>query len=122
MRVRAKLELRARNNGAYLGHSAYGIATCDVPLPQKGPDRQRIGVLSEFDRYSFRVGACRTFKGPLIMIDLFGWCDTRKKHWQPALRASPLSNRRLRRIEIIWMRHSGSLSTAPVATKHIVHV
>src|SRR5262249_62026945 len=92
------------------------------PLPQKGPDRQRLGVLSEFDRYSFRVGACRTFKGPLIMIDLFGWCDTRKKHWQPALRASPLSNRRLRRIEIIWMRHNGSLLTAPVATKHLVHV
>jgi hypothetical protein len=48
MRVRAKLELRARNNGAYLGHSAYGVATCDVPLAPKGArqtaDRGAIGI------------------------------------------------------------------------------
>src|SRR5262249_27643028 len=72
--------------------------------------RQQIGCLSEFDRYGFLVGARRAFKGPLVMIDLVSWFDARRKHWQPALRAWPLYKRRLRRIEIIWMRHGALLT------------
>src|SRR5262249_18969288 len=75
-------------------------ATCAPFLPKRG-----LPSLAELDGYRFRVRARRTFKGPLVVIILFGRFDARKKHWQSALRASPLSNRRLCYIEVIRMRH-----------------
>src|SRR5262249_61535596 len=72
--------------------------------------RQQIGCLSELDRYSFRIGARRAFIGLPVMIALVGWFDARKKHWQPALWASPLCKRRLRRIKIVWIRHGALLT------------
>ena len=38
-----------------------------------------------------------------------GWFNARKKHWQSALRASPLTNWRVRRIKIMGLRHGGTL-------------
>jgi hypothetical protein len=40
----------------------------------------RIVGLAEFDGYRFRISARRTFKGPLVVIDLFGRFDVREKH------------------------------------------
>ena len=50
--------------------------------------------LAEFEGYRFRVSAHGTFKSPMFVTGLVDRLDA-KKHWQPAVRASPLADRRL---------------------------
>ena len=71
----------------------------------EGPSR----CLAEFDGYHFRVFARCAFKRPLVVTGLIGWFNARKKHWQSALRASPLTNWRVSRIKIMGLRHGGTL-------------
>ena len=66
--------------------------------------------LLEFDRYCFRISARRTFKSSLVVIDLVGRLNTRKKHRQSALRTSPLTNGRVCRVEIARLRHNATLT------------
>jgi hypothetical protein len=68
-------------------------------------DMPEVSNLSELDNHRFRIGARRTLKRPLVVIILFGWFDLRKKHRQATLWASPFSDWRRWRIELVSSLH-----------------
>ena len=66
----------------------------------------RVSSLPEFDSYGFGIGAQCAFKSSLVAAVFSRRVDLRKKHYQTALRAAPVPNRRVTSIEIMWLRHS----------------
>ena len=75
----------------------------------------RANHLAEFDGYRLRISARRALKGPLVVTGLIGWFNARKEHWQSTLRESPLTNRRVRPVKIMRLRHGGTTQSGHLA-------
>jgi hypothetical protein len=65
-----------------------------------------VSNLPELDNHRFRISARRTLKCPLVVINLFGWFNLRQKHRQATLWASPFSDWRRWRIELVSLLHN----------------
>ena len=100
---------RRLGSGAPRGKALLAVCSGTWRDPSRSCSDRRSRCLAEFDGYRFRVFARCAFKRPLVVTGLIGWFNARKKHWQSALRASPLANWRVRRIKIMGLRHGGTL-------------
>ena len=63
-------------------------------------------ALLELDRFGLGVDALLAFEGAQVLVDLLSRFDLSQEHREPALRASPLTNRRFQRCDATRKWHS----------------
>jgi hypothetical protein len=70
-------------------------------------------ALAELDDHCLGVGALLALeRAQVLVVCPLGWLDLRQRHWQPACRTSPLTDRRLSWVEFVWLRHDTTSAQA----------